>query len=116
MVRTAGGYAGRTDRRVDLRVDDHPQPISELQRLLVLHHLYSQSAPEDLAERSEPICRELQAILRAAGRLHGEISGRFDSTTRQALVDIYNMENLEDRWHEHKIDTVALEYLRRKFL
>ena len=116
VVRTAGGYAARTDRYVDLRVDDHPQPIAELQRLLKLHHLYSQSAPEDLIERSEAICRELQMILRHAGRQDIQVTGQFDEATRQALWDLYNMENLEDRWHERLIDKVALEYLRDKFL
>jgi uncharacterized Ntn-hydrolase superfamily protein len=116
VVRTAGGYAARTDRYVDLRVDDHPQPIAELQRLLKLHHLYSQSAPEDLIERSEAICRELQMILRHAGRQDIQVTGQFDEATRQALWDLYNMENLEDRWHERLIDKVALEYLRSKFL
>ena len=116
VVRTAGGYAARTDRYVDLRVDDHPQPIAELQRLLALHHLYSQSAPEDLMELTEAICRELQTILRNAGQHHIQITGRFDDATRQALLDLYNMENLEDRWHERMIDKVALEYLRKKFL
>lgn len=116
VVRTAGGYAARTDRYVDLRVDDHLQPIAELQRLLALHHLYSQSAPEDLIELSESICRELQAILCNAGQQHIQVTGQFDDATRQALLDLYNMENLEDRWHERLIDKVALEYLRKKFL
>jgi tetratricopeptide (TPR) repeat protein len=36
VVRAAGGYGGFTDRAVDLRVDDHPDPIGELGRLLDL--------------------------------------------------------------------------------
>jgi uncharacterized Ntn-hydrolase superfamily protein len=38
VVREAGGYEGRNDRYIDLRVDDSPRPIEELQRLLDLHH------------------------------------------------------------------------------
>jgi len=34
VVRKGGGYAGFDDRYIDLRVDDHPEPIKELQRLL----------------------------------------------------------------------------------
>jgi uncharacterized Ntn-hydrolase superfamily protein/uncharacterized protein (DUF1499 family) len=37
VVRAKGGYAGLNDRYVDLRVEDHPEPIRELQRLLELH-------------------------------------------------------------------------------
>ena len=36
VVREGGGYGGYNDRYVDLRVDDHPTPVRELQRLLAL--------------------------------------------------------------------------------
>jgi uncharacterized Ntn-hydrolase superfamily protein len=34
VARKKGGYGGFNDRYVDLRVDDHPDPIAELRRLL----------------------------------------------------------------------------------
>jgi uncharacterized Ntn-hydrolase superfamily protein len=34
VVKEKGGYAGFNDRYVDLRVDDHTQPIEELARLV----------------------------------------------------------------------------------
>jgi uncharacterized Ntn-hydrolase superfamily protein len=37
VVRDHGGYGGQNDRFVDLRVEDHPEPIEELSRLLELH-------------------------------------------------------------------------------
>lgn len=36
VARKQGGYGGFNDRYVDLRVDDHPRPIRELKRLLLL--------------------------------------------------------------------------------
>jgi uncharacterized Ntn-hydrolase superfamily protein len=36
VVRAGAGYGGFTDRAVDLRVDDHPDPFGELERLLGL--------------------------------------------------------------------------------
>jgi uncharacterized Ntn-hydrolase superfamily protein len=33
--------SGYGDRLIDLRVEDHPEPIAELKRLLRLHHVYS---------------------------------------------------------------------------
>jgi uncharacterized Ntn-hydrolase superfamily protein len=36
VVREGGGYGGFNDRFIDLRVDDHPQPIVELGRILYL--------------------------------------------------------------------------------
>jgi len=37
VVRSGGGLGGDSDRAIDLRVEDHPQPIAELARLLALH-------------------------------------------------------------------------------
>ncbi len=34
VVRAQGGYEGYSDRLVDLRVDDHPDPVTELGRIL----------------------------------------------------------------------------------
>ncbi len=36
VARANGGYGGFDDRYIDLRVDDHPEPIRELRRLLTL--------------------------------------------------------------------------------
>ena len=37
VVRANGGPGGDTDRYIDLRVEDHPEPITELARLRALH-------------------------------------------------------------------------------
>ena len=37
VARAEGGYSGFNDRLVDLRVDDHPDPVGELGRLNRLH-------------------------------------------------------------------------------
>jgi uncharacterized Ntn-hydrolase superfamily protein len=42
VVRADGGPGGDNDRYVDLRVEDHPQPIVELHRLLKLHRRFYQ--------------------------------------------------------------------------
>jgi len=34
VVRPGGGYGGWNDRYIDIRVDDHPQPLKELRRML----------------------------------------------------------------------------------
>ncbi len=47
MVRQAGGgYGGTSDVLVDLRIDDHPDPIEELHRLYSIHDLLFGSTPE----------------------------------------------------------------------
>jgi uncharacterized Ntn-hydrolase superfamily protein len=44
VVREKGGYGGFNDRYVDLRVEDHPQPVAELARLLELHRQFYRRA------------------------------------------------------------------------
>jgi uncharacterized Ntn-hydrolase superfamily protein len=59
VVRDEAGYGGLDDIAVDLRVDDHPDPLAELARLLHLHDLYltvsteAEKVPVDPALRTE---------------------------------------------------------------
>jgi uncharacterized Ntn-hydrolase superfamily protein len=39
VVRAGAGFRGGNDRYIDIRVDDHPQPLDELARLLALWRL-----------------------------------------------------------------------------
>lgn len=116
VARHGGSYGGRNDRYVDLRVDDHPEPIMELQRLLELHRLYlTRSTPEELIKIDEVIARELQTMLRQSGHYRDKVNGVYNAETRQALWELYGIENLEERWHDEMIDIVALEFLRKRF-
>ncbi|MEO0249829.1 MAG: DUF1028 domain-containing protein [candidate division WOR-3 bacterium] len=68
VVRKGGGYAGYNDRYVDLRVDDHPNPIPELERLLKLqlgirrearaYELYDQKKYKEATKVYEQLLRE----------------------------------------------------------
>ena len=117
VVREGGGYAGRNDRFIDLRVDDHPAPIDELARLLALHKLYLfPSNPADLRPVDEALARELQAILARVGHYTGLLSGVYDEPTRIAMRTLVGIENLEERWREDaQIDRVVLAFLRDRF-
>lgn len=116
VARAAGSYGGRGDRCVDLRVDDHVEPITELQRILGLHRLYlTKSSPDELITIDGDIARELQVILQGTGHYQGQVKGVYDEATKKALWDLYGIENLEERWHDELIDTVALEFLRQRF-
>ena len=116
VVRQNGGYGGFNDRMIDLRVDDHPQPIQELQRLLSLHELYlSPPDPQDILVIDRALATELQALLTLSGDYQGSPSGVYDEPTRQAFYAFSGRENLEERWFDDaRIDRVVLEYLRQK--
>jgi uncharacterized Ntn-hydrolase superfamily protein len=47
VVRDGAGYGGMDDVAVDLRVDDHPDPVPELARLLDLNDFYLTAPPDD---------------------------------------------------------------------
>jgi uncharacterized Ntn-hydrolase superfamily protein len=54
VVTDGGGYGGGNDIYVDLRVDDDPDPVRELGRLLDLHHVYFEApVPEALVPLDE---------------------------------------------------------------
>jgi uncharacterized Ntn-hydrolase superfamily protein len=116
VVRQGGGYGGFNDRFIDLRVDDHPQPINELQRILQLHKLYLfPPDPADILVIDHDIARELQQLLTVLGDYQGAISGSYDEVTRAAFRKFSGRENLEERWLEDaRVDRTVLEFLRQK--
>ena len=114
IVRAGGGYGGGSDRAVDLRVDDHPEPIPELDRLLQLHRLYF-PRPEDMEFEpiNEDLAQELRARLISLGYEPGNGTG-FDDGLKDALRRFVGTENLEERWSpEARIERGVLDFLRQ---
>jgi uncharacterized Ntn-hydrolase superfamily protein len=117
VVRANGGYGGNNDHYLDLRVDDHPEPIKELARITKIHHLFfGEVNKEDLVPLAE-VAEDMQVILKKTGHYKGEQNGKFDDETRKALRALVGSENLEERWNGEGdfIDRMAVEFLREKF-
>lgn len=116
VVREEGGYLGMTDKVIDLRVDDHLDPVPELQRLRTIHSLYLEApVPQDAIEIDNPLAEEIRRILTSRGAFTGPITGGFDEELAGALQTYMSVENLEMRWvGGSKIDPVVLEYLRSR--
>lgn len=51
VVREKSGYGGKNDRYIDLRVEDHTEPILELNRLLEMHKKFYASAHRNKPKR-----------------------------------------------------------------
>jgi uncharacterized Ntn-hydrolase superfamily protein len=120
VVRPGGGYGGDNDRYIDLRVDDDPEPVKKLRRLLGVHQLFfGQSNPEDKVDITPEIATELQVILHKQGYFAGEPNGEWDDMSKLAFWSLIGNENLEERWNldgnTDVIDRVALDYLRERF-
>src|SRR6266852_1495907 len=116
VVREGGGYSGFNDRFIDLRVDVHPQPIVELQRILQLHKIFLfRLDPKDILAIDQTLASELQELLSAIGDYQGSSNGIYDEVTREAFRKFSSRENLEERWFEDaRVDRVVLEFMRKK--
>ena len=68
VVREGAGYGGLDDIAVDLRVDDHADPVTELARLLDLNDLYlTASTDEEKIFLTEEQKREVDEKVKALG-------------------------------------------------
>jgi uncharacterized Ntn-hydrolase superfamily protein len=104
-----GGYGGGSDVEVDLRVDDHPDPVAELHRLLDLHVLYlGKPDPASLLTLAGELAGEVRERLAALGFTGpaGEVG--LDA----ALADWAGIENYEERLVPGRIDPLVLAKLR----
>ncbi len=100
VVERDGGYAGLTDTVVDLRVDDHADPLGELRRLYGIHDdLFGRTPRSEWLEVDDALRAEIDELLRRAGH--------------ETLESWAGVENLEERVDgEDVIDPVVLERLR----
>ena len=106
VVAKGQGYGGTSDVLAELRVDDHPDPVPELRRLLDLHALYFDKPDPD-------------RLLELTGDLADEVAGRLadlgyrDRKLDAALASWAGVENLEERMVPGRIDPLVLAHLRR---
>ena len=81
IVRDFGGFGGGNDRWIDLRVDQHDDPVGELARVLTFQRLYyDHPEPADLVPLDEATATEIRSLLE---RIGGGPGGRFGTVYRQ---------------------------------
>ncbi len=100
VVREGGGYEGGNDRYIDLRVDDHPDAVTEMVRLFAVWDDTMLVRNDPLLAASAELVADVQRRLSALGRFHGEPSGVLDQATRDGLEDFAGTYNLEGRLRE----------------
>jgi uncharacterized Ntn-hydrolase superfamily protein len=109
VVSRGMGYGGTSDVVVDLRVDDHPDPVTEMARLLDMHTLYFERPdPATLIGLDGAVGAEVRERLAAAGHVAGESPADLD----EALASWAGIENLEERIVAGAIDPLVLDHLR----
>lgn len=114
VVKEKGGYGGFNDRYIDLRVDDHVEPIKELKRLLDLYKLYFyKTKPGNLVKIEGKLILEIKEALKKTGYFDGELSDKFDDQFKDGLKRFYLTENFDERYREDdNIDIEVLAFLR----
>lgn len=115
IVREKGGYGGYNDRAIDLRVDDHPDPIKELIRLYGLHQLYfSKTKEEDILPITADLKEELTRELVRTGFIKKDALPESDDAFYQALTAFLHTENFEEReLPRGQIDRAVVEFLKQ---
>jgi uncharacterized Ntn-hydrolase superfamily protein len=120
VVRAGAGYLGATDRYIDIRVYDAPDPIRELQRLYELHKLYFFTTDSaDLMPITPALQRELEPILmrepvNQAEKWLAAPQPSVNATFLNALANFMYWENYDVRVRmDGKIDRVVLEDIRK---
>ncbi len=101
VVRPCGGYGGCDEgvgRYVDLRVDDHPDPIAELGRLFKIWEItiLTREDPSDVVNM-EDVAEKLQRALATLGYYKGPITGTLNPETIEALEGWMAVNNFENK-------------------
>ncbi|MGQ4871352.1 MAG: DUF1028 domain-containing protein [Candidatus Thorarchaeota archaeon] len=115
VVREGGGYEGGSDRYVDVRVDDHPSPIEELERIFKIYDmtLLSREDPSRLVSIDGKVARRIQEALVALGHLD-RVDSQFGESARKALTRYISINNFENKMRDDgKIWLSVYEYLLR---
>ena len=97
VVREGGGYEGRNDRYIDLRVDDHPDAPAELARLFDVWDATMLIRHDPLVPVTPELVTDLQRRLAVLGTYGAEASGIYDDETKTALAGWAGAHNLEGR-------------------
>lgn len=114
VVKEKGGYLQANDRFIDLRVDEHPDPIKELIRIYKLHSLYfGVTKKENILDIEGDIRADIEKHLHRLGFLkEAQVD---DEAFYEALSSFQRVENFEGRELERgKIDKEVLDFLIEK--
>lgn len=113
VVKKDGGYGGFNDRYIDLRVDDHTEPIEELERIYQLHQLYfSPPKATDLVKINPDLARRLKQGLAKLGYYAGGYDDNWSDPLKEALFRFCGTENLEEHLRDDdKFDIRILRFM-----
>ncbi|WP_331232655.1 DUF1028 domain-containing protein [Natronorarus salvus] len=103
VAREGGGYDGKNDRWIDVRVDDSPKPIDELERVFKIYDvtLLAREPPEETRSLEGDRAEAVTAVLADLGHYEGS-STEFGEDEREALEGFRGVNNFEN----HDLDVL----------
>ena len=98
VAKPGGGYGGRNDRWVDVRVDDHERPIDELERVFKTYDvtLLEREPPDETRELTGETAVAVQTALGDLDFYDGEPTAEFGGDARDALETFRGMNSFEN--------------------
>lgn len=102
IVKEKGAYDGGTDRYIDIRVDEHPNPIHELRKIFEIYDmcLLQRDDPNDIIKLEGEVLKIVKERLKGDGFFEGEITGDYDNKTNKALKNWLHTNNFEVKERE----------------
>ncbi|MHA2105766.1 MAG: DUF1028 domain-containing protein, partial [Candidatus Hodarchaeales archaeon] len=117
VVREKGGYGEYTDNLVNIRVDEHIEPIKELKRIFQIYDMIflSREDESNLFQIDGEISENLRSILLQLGYLKGDQIDKtvsWSNTENNALELWFGVNNFENKWQpDNKIWKSVYDYL-----
>lgn len=117
VVKEGAGYGGGSDRLVDIRVDDHPHPIEELERILVLYRFYLQKTkPGNLVPIEGDAAQLILSVLKKKNVYAGDIDATWNQELHDLFLEFSLVENYDERLAPYGlVDREVLDFMRDNY-
>ena len=114
VVREGGSYGGYIDRLVDIRVDEHIEPIKEIRRIFKIYDMIflTREDPENLFRIEGEIMTNIKSVLMDLGYLETSKRSEWGETEINALENWFGINNFENKWNpDSKIWKSVYDYM-----
>jgi len=114
IAKENAGYLGNNDRYIDIRVDENPDPITELRRILKLFRiLFYKTKPENIVPLTGETAQYVLSTLVKDGYYKGDVTAAWSPQAQTALSTFFSTENFEERLTpDGTIDREVVDYLK----
>lgn len=102
VVREHGSYGGHTDRLIDIRVDEHNEPIKELFRVFQVYDMIflTREGRDELLTIEGTILSNMKGVLVELGYLQDTKENIWTKNEITALENWFGINNFENKWCE----------------